>query len=66
MRKIKVFNATTGNSMQSLIDDWIRENPKVYIISLNPTDSSSQHGSRNLVCYVLYEERKSEADILNS
>lgn len=66
MKKIKVFRESSAALMQTAIDEWLVENPDINIISINPTDSSSQHGSRNMMCYILYEQQKTEADLLKS
>jgi hypothetical protein len=62
MRKIKVISTSSGDYIQSSIDEWLEEAGDINIISVNGTmDADSDN-----VTYILYEERKSETDILNS
>ena len=65
MRRVQVF---TGDKyeMQRDLDKWMKENPDKHIVQIEATDSSSQHGSRSPMLYVLYEDKISAKDLLNS
>ena len=65
MRRIKVFDGDKYE-MQRDIDNRLSENPDKNIVQIEGTDSSSQHGSRSPMLYVLYEDKISAKDLLNS
>ena len=52
MRKVKTFKEGRYD-IQEAIDEWLKENPKAYIVSV----SGVPYSNYELVTYVLYEER---------
>ena len=66
MRKIKTIHTYTASDIQHEIDEWMNKNPKINIISVTGSSSSSQHGSREFITYILYEDKISEIDLLKS
>jgi hypothetical protein len=67
MRKIKAIASSSAYSIQGEIDSWISKNPNASIISVSGSQSSSQHGSREFVTYILYENKEDmEKSLLNS
>jgi hypothetical protein len=65
MRRIKVFDEDQYD-MQRSIDRWMKENPDKNIVQITSSDSSSQHGSRHPILYVLYEDKISAQELLKS
>ena len=65
MRRIQVFDGDKYE-MQRDVDKWLNENPDKNIVQISSSDSSSQHGSRSPMLYVLYEDKISAKDLLNS
>jgi len=67
MRKIKAIASFTSFSIQEDIDSWISKNPNASIIEVSGSQSSSQHGSREFVTYILYENKEDiEKSLLKS
>ncbi len=65
MRRIKVFDEGKYD-VQRAIDKWLKENPDKNIVQITSSDSSSQHGDRCPILYVLYEDKISAQDLLKS
>jgi len=62
MRKIRAIRSSYPSDVDEDIQKWIEENPTAYIISVS--GATGKNG--DTVTYILYEERKSELDFLNS
>jgi len=61
-RKIKAIKSGYPNAVNSDIQEWMNKNPEVYIISVNGT----MRNDGDTVTYILYEEERSELNLLNS
>lgn len=64
MRKIKVIHSYDCLEIQENIDNWVKENPNYYIISVNGTQSTGTGGGKTYITYILYEEN-SERSLLS-
>jgi hypothetical protein len=62
MRKIRAIKSSYPSEVDGDIQRWIDQNPTAYIISV----SGAIREDGDTVTYILYEERKTELELLNS
>ena len=55
MTKLKIFKKNYEGTLEEKFNKWTGENPGFTISHMTASDSSSQHGSRNQILYVIYE-----------
>ena len=55
MTRLKEFNQNYEGSIEEKFNKWMEENPEFTVIHIASNDSSSQHGSRSKMLYVVYE-----------